>query len=457
MKKKDISKSPFLLRLLCLVGVLLPGFFSCKNATNPFSRNDTISGQQKSTAMKHDSSSVHHHEDTFSLGDLTKPVFTHIVSEVSTVQASTDPQVFLLPIEGRVSFDTRAQLFVSSRISGRIEKMYVHYNHQPVRKGQVLMEIYSPDLVAAQREWIYLMNSAADNGLVESAKKKLLLWGMRHEDLERISTTKTPLYRVAVVSPASGFIRDQGVEEFAASTSNILAATSNGGSGNAIAPSAPTGTSMANGTGSSSSFSNSSSSGSMGSMGSTSSGNMGTSTRSNGSNNNALLVREGQYVNAGSPLLVVYDQNRLLAEFAFPPTWSSYAKNNQKVLFRQQADTSVLHQGMIRMIQPVYQNGLSFTIARMDVSNKKFRVGEWLQGEVVVLINKGFWLPEKAVYDLGDKAVVFKKEGSVFVPKTVVVGVRHQGLVQVLTDIPEWEIAENAYFMVDSEGFIPNK
>jgi hypothetical protein len=49
---------------------------------------------------------------------------------------------------------------------------------------------------------------------------------------------------------------------------------------------------------------------------------------------------------------------------------------------------------------------------------------------------------------------VFKKENGVFVPKNIKTGITMNGRVQIMEDLSSWEIASNAYYLVDSESFI---
>ena len=72
----------------------------------------------------------------------------------------------------------------------------------------------------------------------------------------------------------------------------------------------------------------------------------------------------------------------------------------------------------------------------------------------IPVVGRGWWVPASAVLQLGSKAVVFKNEGNVFVPKTVNTGMRNEGLVQIMESVSGWEIAKNAAYLVDSESFI---
>src|SRR5690554_2315260 len=90
-----------------------------------------------------------------------------IVSQAPVIYADSGSKVLELEIQGRIAYDMREKSMISSRVAGRIEKLNIKYNYQPVRKGELIMEIYSPDLVAAQRELLFLQNG--DSGNVKSS------------------------------------------------------------------------------------------------------------------------------------------------------------------------------------------------------------------------------------------------------------------------------------------------
>ena len=88
---------------------------------------------------------------------------------------------------------------------------------------------------------------------------------------------------------------------------------------------------------------------------------------------------------------------------------------------------------------------------------KELKIGQQLTAEMAISSGKHYWLPQEAMLDLGShQRVLFRKEGAVFKPIYVHTGMKIDGQVEVLDEIGSWQIASNAYFMVDSEGFIPH-
>ena len=103
---------------------------------------------------------------------------------------------------GKLEFDEKKITTVSPKIGGWIEELYVDYTGKMVRKGQPLLSIYSPDLVSAQEEFllalkikkIYAAQPSAEfstqgENLLQSARKRLLLWDITPKQVENLEKT----------------------------------------------------------------------------------------------------------------------------------------------------------------------------------------------------------------------------------------------------------------------------
>ncbi|HEV7332429.1 MAG TPA: efflux RND transporter periplasmic adaptor subunit [Flavisolibacter sp.] len=353
---------------------------------------------------------------------LLKPSNTQISSNSPTTTAESEIRIFSVPVQGVVSYDTKRQQSISSRVSGRIERLYIKYNYQPVRKGQKIMEIYSPDLAAAQRDVIYISRNDNNPSLLQKAKQRLLLLGMSSTQIAQVIRSGRPVYSVPVYSSVSGYIVDNSSLSPAPNTSTPMAATSNPSTGDG-----------------------------MGGMGSSATAAPAPSAPP--VNNAPVMIREGQYVSAGETVFNVYLSSGLVADFYFDPSLVSHITRGVKLTFHQVGNPDDIHAGTISLIEPVQRAGSSFVTARVYVTNNSFQPGQLLAGRIPV-VARGWWLPETAVVGLGNRSIVFKKEGGVFVPRDVPVGIRAQGLVQILDSVANWQVARNASYMVGSESFI---
>ena len=357
------------------------------------------------------------------LSHLLQPSNEQVVSTLPLIKAEYGSRIFTEEVQGIINYDTRNQNSVASRVSGRIERLLIKYNYQPVSKGQLIMQIYSPDLAAAQQELLFLKRSETDHTLIEKAKQRLMLLGMNASGINQLLKTGKVNYLIPIYSNADGYI----LEKTAAVAS----------------VSAPTATTSASGDG----------------MGGMDAGSSSATPATNPTTpvNSPVLLREGQYVNAGQSLFTIYNGNRLIAEFAFKPALAALVKKGDKFAFYKTADKSTIQTVAIGLIQPVFKDGENFTIARTYLNKPEFRVGELLTARIPVLLTAAWWLPETAVLSMGNKTIIFKKEGNVLVPQTIDAGPTIAGMVQVKTDISNWEVSKNAAYLVDSESFIKTR
>ena len=357
-----------------------------------------------------------------SLLSLVKPVNEQVIANIATIKADSGPRIFSEQVQGVITYDTRSQVSLSSRVSGRIERLLIKYNFQPVKAGQLIMEIYSPDLVAAQRELLFIYQADKDDPMLQRAKQRLSLLGMQPGQVEQVLRTGKPLYRVPVFSTASGYILEKTV---AGMQTPYVVSTAPASSGDGM--------------------------GSMGKSNTTFEGQPQTSA----SSNTPVLTREGQYVNAGESLFTIYKANELVAEFSFVPGLAAEIKSGQNLVFKSTAEPGKVYAGSIGLIVPTIVNGQSFTVARVYISaSTGFSVGDLITANIPVVKNRGWWVPKQAVWQLGNRSVVFRKVDGVFRPMEVETGYLTEGTIQVLTDISDWEIAKTAYYLVDSESFI---
>ncbi len=122
---------------------------------------------------------------------------------------SPEKQVYLL---GKVEPDERNIAELTARFGGRIEKLDINFTGQSVKKGQRLATIYSPSLVIAQRELLEALKYKKDNpDLYNAARKKLKLWDLAEEQINRIEQNGEVQTSFEVLSPVSGTVTRRNV------------------------------------------------------------------------------------------------------------------------------------------------------------------------------------------------------------------------------------------------------
>src|ERR1700680_4770616 len=123
---------------------------------------------------------------------------------------------------GTVAVDETRLAYVQVRYSGFIEKVFVDATYQYIRKGQPLFTIYSPDVVATEREYIVakrnrqimaqstvpgVASSAAS--MLDAASERLKQWGVPQQEIDRLESTGQAQQSLEVDSPVSGFITER--------------------------------------------------------------------------------------------------------------------------------------------------------------------------------------------------------------------------------------------------------
>ncbi len=120
-----------------------------------------------------------------------------------------------------LNYDQQKLTAVSSRVMGRVEKLYHKNIGEYVQKGQPLMEVYSEELNNAKQEYLLALQrqKVLDTSLInfdqviQSAKTKLLLWGMSESDIKALAFNNKATPTTAVYSNESGYITELSVQE----------------------------------------------------------------------------------------------------------------------------------------------------------------------------------------------------------------------------------------------------
>jgi Cu(I)/Ag(I) efflux system membrane fusion protein len=113
---------------------------------------------------------------------------------------------------GYVAYDEDTVQHVHTRVDGWIEKLATKATGDPVKKGQLLFELYSPTLVNAQEEYLIALRSA-NKLLLKASKERLAALGVTGSEIARLDKERTVRQRVRVYAEADGVIAHLGVRE----------------------------------------------------------------------------------------------------------------------------------------------------------------------------------------------------------------------------------------------------
>ena len=337
-----------------------------------------------------------------SLNTLLKPSNQQVIANVPMVHMMAREEDIEMESYGFITYDTRQTGVISSNFSGRIEKLYVKYRYQKISKGQRIMDIYSPELLTAQENLLFLLKNDPENMmLINASKQKLYLLGMGNQQVSNVIKTGKPSYKVSVFSNYSGHIHESnstGMGINQPEAMQQLAVTTE-----------------------------------------------------------ELSVKEGMYVQKGQNIFAVYNPNRAWALLNIFTGQAAMVKVGNKVRITPETNPADDFRASISYIEPVYRAGSKTVTARVYFDNSTYRIpiGSQVKATIFAGDRSANWLPEEAVLSLGLEKVVFVRTGEAFMARKIETGITNKHLVQVLSGLEKTEaVAANAQYLVDSESFI---
>ena len=334
------------------------------------------------------------------LNDVLKPVSSTVITSVSITQPIEKEITDSITASGYIDFDATAFNNISARFSGRIEHLYVKSALQEIDRGQILMEVYSPEMVTAQQDLIYLTkNSANETALINSAKERLLLLGINEHQIERIIKSGLPLYKLPIYSPYSGHIHDVQHMQVDRPKNEIK----------------------------------------------------GFETEQ------ALMIKEGMYIEKGQILFNVTNPHKLWAILKIDKNSAMAVHINQPVKISLQDNPNKIIFGKVNFIEPAYRpDDKNLTIrVYLTHADHSIKINSIINATIQSNKIKGFWIPRQAVIHLGNHHLVFIKSGAVFKTREVLTGISVGNEIQIKSGISKADtLAANAQYLTDSESFI---
>lgn len=147
-----------------------------------------------------------------------------VMANVTTAKAERKTLRKDLTAVGVVDFAEPNYLHISMRFSGRLDKLYLTYTGQTVRKGDPVADVYSPEAISAQQEYLLTLESqeqlknapehvaAGAVGLHAQARQKLLRWGFTEQQVKNLDETHQIVSSVTMHSPISGTVMKKNVD-----------------------------------------------------------------------------------------------------------------------------------------------------------------------------------------------------------------------------------------------------
>ena len=156
---------------------------------------------------------------------------------VKKVEVALKPLLKTIRTVGRIEYDERKLATVNTRVEGWIEKLFVDYTGKPVKKGDPLAEIFSPELLATKLEYLNLLNWKKERAhrfqrevefswgdrygttgrmltvdidqLIQVAQQRMKLWDIPEEQIKEMETRNEARRTFILYSPVDGYVLEK--------------------------------------------------------------------------------------------------------------------------------------------------------------------------------------------------------------------------------------------------------
>jgi Cu(I)/Ag(I) efflux system membrane fusion protein len=320
---------------------------------------------------------------------------------VKTVKVDLRPMKKIIRATGRIESDESRQATVNAKTEGWIEKLYVDTTGGYLKKGAKLAEIYSPELVATQQEFLTALkwtketsvspsdgNKAAPSNLnrmmardasatLEAARQRLLLWDVSASQIEHIEETGQPMRTLTLYAPVAGYVTQK-------------------------------------------------------------------------------MVVAGMRIMPGEKMFDIVDLSSLWVIADIYEYELSLIKVGNQAVVTLAYLPGVELTSQVDYIYPSLSAETRTVKIRLKLANRGYQLKPQMFGNVEIKINLGrkLVIPESAVMDTGKAMVVYVELGNgVFEPREIKTGIRTDGYVEVLRGLKSGErVVASANFLVDSEA-----
>jgi Cu(I)/Ag(I) efflux system membrane fusion protein len=331
-----------------------------------------------------------------------KPTNEFVIGDFETITPIDTSYSSEIKLPGVIGYDQNSASNVAARVGGRIEKMYVNYKYQSVAKGQKLFDLYSPELVNEQQNFLYLIsNDAKNSAIISAAKSKLLLYGMTNNQISALVKSKTVNPVISIYSPTSGIISDNEGMVYNGSNSMV----------------------------------------------------------NNERTTQSLNIVEGNYIKKNETIFKLLNTNKVWAIFNVLQGYNNLIYINQPIKIFSEINENDYINGKVGFIQTQLSASEKTNRIRIYLNNtQKYPIGLRLQGILKSKPISGLWITKSAVVRLGNKSIVFMKKNNGFKVHEIQIGLKNNDRIQVTKGLTDTDkIAQNAQYLVDSESFIKTK
>ena len=388
-------------------------------------KHDTMKNMEGMDMGEHDMESMNKTDNTSSsildslkIGSLVLPTNYRVISSQKSIRPTQNKEMNKIKGQGYISVDERRNYKITVRFSGRIEKLYIKYNFEHIKKGEKIMDIYSPELNTYQEELLFLLKGKSDSVLIGGAEEKLRLLGVSQAQINNIKKTGKTFLNTTVYSPKDGYVF------FRSSTTGSMSDNSNNKMG-------------------------------------------GMRNVNSASKKNILIgnqqIREGSYVNKGDIIFWLNDLDEVWAMVVVDNNHEQILKAGENVsLISELYKNDTLH-ASVNFIEPVYQQSQKFIMSRIYLKNinKKYKVNSLVEAIISTNKSSSIMVPYSSVLFLGKRKIVWvlkertADNNKIYEARDVVIGLMNNGMVEIKKGLNiNEEIALDAGYLLDRESLI---
>lgn len=342
-----------------------------------------------------------------------------VLSRQSTIKLQTQTEEQNLQAQGFIDVDRTRNKSISARFGGRIEKLFVKYDLQFVKKDDKILELYSPELNTIQEEHIFLLKSKTETTLIEQSRQKLKLLGMTDHQISLLEKNGTFTKTISIYSPSDGYVI------FNSETNSSLGKEE---------------------------------------LQNTSMNSMSMSEKSTTGSSTNSKISEGAYINKGETLFSVNDLQNVWAIVSVSSELHAEIQNNSQVKIISELFPNKPLIGKVALTEQTFEDiNQRFIRLRIDLPNAEgaLKINSLVTAEIFLVSTGSFQIPVSAVYRTGLSSFVWVKTGTtpngagIFKLRKVTTGSATNGMIMVINGLQiNEEIAEHAGYLTDSETFL---
>lgn len=357
--------------------------------------------------------------DSAALEILSQSPAHTVLSRQTVIRFGQTTSQDTIALDGIIIPDERRTNKIAARFGGRVEKLYVRLPYQYVKKGEKLLDLYSPELTTAVNEYLFLLARDSASSLAKHSREKLRLYGMTDAQMKSFEREGKAPYTITLYSPYEGYLVSFGDPAAQPPVMNER----------------PGGT--------------------MNSMGKTGEGN-------EPAMNTSPVIREGSYVTTGQTLFAMNNAEEVFALLSIVPEMQTAVKPGVQISVISELEPSRALDGTVVLVEPGLGEGQRFLGVRvlLDNAGGLLKFNSLVKATFPLSTENLSLLPASAVLDLGKRQIVWVRSGELdrvpfFTPRVVLARQHSARFTEILSGLePGEEVARDAGLLVDREGII---